>query len=100
MPRPMPACGLISMYRRDIQSDYRHGVFSQPGKRYKSWVRFSNGHYDLKTSNDYKNDARGMALKLMEINGQPLEQSDAEQRDAGLSDGKHPRVFCQEYAGL
>ena len=61
----------------DIQSDYRHGVFSQPGKRYKSWVRFSNGHYDLKTSNDYKNDARGMALKLMEINGQPLEQSDA-----------------------
>ena len=61
----------------DIRSDYRYGVFSQPGKRYKSWVRLSNGHYDLKTSNDYKNDARGMALKLMEINGQPLEQSDA-----------------------
>ena len=60
----------------DIRSDYRYGVFSQPGKRYKSWVRFSNGHYDLKTSNDYKNDARGMALKLMEINGQPLEQSE------------------------
>ena len=62
----------------DIRSDYRYGVFSQPGRRYKSWVRFSNGHYDLKTSNDYKNDARGMALKLMEINGQPLEQSDAD----------------------
>ena len=62
----------------DIRSDYSYGVFSQPGRRYKSWVRFSNGHYDLKTSNDYKNDARGMALKLMEINGQPLEQSDAD----------------------
>ena len=64
--------------QEDILSDYRYGVFSQPGKRYKSWVRLSNGHYDLKTSNDYKNDARGMALKLMEINGQPLEQNDAE----------------------
>ena len=62
----------------DIRSDFRYGVFSQPGKRYKSWVRLSNGHYDLKTSNDYKNDARGMALKLMEVNGQPLEQSDTD----------------------
>ena len=62
---------------QDIRSDYRYGIFSKPGSRYKTWVRFSNGHYDLKTSQDYENDARGMALKLMEINGQPLEQSDA-----------------------
>ena len=61
----------------DIRSDYRYGVFAEPGRRYKTWVRFSNGHYDLNTSQDYENDARGMALKLMEINGQPLEQSDA-----------------------
>ena len=61
----------------DIRSDYRYGVFADPGRRYKTWVRFSNGHYDLKTSQDYENDARGMALKLMEITGQPLEQSDA-----------------------
>ena len=62
---------------QDIRSKYRYGVFSTPGRRYKTWVRFSNGHYDLKDSADYENDARGMALKLMEINGQPLEQSDA-----------------------
>lgn len=62
---------------QDIRSDYRHGVFSDPGRRYKTWVRFSNGHYDLRTSQDSENDARGMALKLMEIDGQPLEQSDA-----------------------
>lgn len=61
----------------DIRSDYRYGVFAEPGRRYKTWVRFSNGHYDLKTSQDYENDARGMALKLLEIDGQPLEQSDA-----------------------
>ena len=62
----------------DIQADYRHGVFSQPGKRYKSWVRFSNGHYNLKISQDYENDARGMAVKLMEIGGEPLERSDVD----------------------
>ena len=61
---------------QDIGSDYRHGVFTEPGRRYKTWVRLSNGHYDLKVSQDSKNDARGMALKLMEIDGQPLEQSD------------------------
>ena len=61
----------------DIRSDYRYGVFAEPGRRYKTWVRFSNGHYDLNTSQDYENDARGMALKLLEITGQPLEQSDA-----------------------
>lgn len=58
----------------DIRSDYRYGVFSVPGKRFKTWVRFSNGHYDLETSQDSKNDARGMALKLMGIDGDPLEQ--------------------------
>ena len=58
----------------DIRNDYRYGVFSVPGKRFKTWVRFSNGHYDLETSQDSKNDARGMALKLMGIDGDPLEQ--------------------------
>ena len=58
----------------DIRSDYRYGVFSAPGRRYKTWVRFSNGHYDLETSQDYENDARGMALKLVGIDGDALEQ--------------------------
>ena len=62
----------------DIQADYRYGVFSRPGKRYKSWVRFSNGHYDLDASQDYRDDARGLAVKLMEISGQPLERSDVD----------------------
>ena len=58
----------------DIRSEFRYGVFAEPGRRYRTWVRFSNGHYDLETSPDYKNDARGMALKLMGIDGDPLEQ--------------------------
>ena len=77
MPRPHACLRAYFDVLADIRSDYRYGVFSEPGRRYKTWVRFSNGHYDLKTSQDYENDARGMALKLMEIDRQPLEQSDA-----------------------
>ena len=43
----------------EILSDYRYGVFAEPGRRYKTWVRFSNGHYDLKTSQDYEKRRQG-----------------------------------------
>ena len=58
----------------DLRNEFRYGIFAEPGRRYRTWVRFSNGHYDLETSQDYKNDARGMALKLLAIDGEPLEQ--------------------------
>lgn len=62
--------------REDIRSEFRYGVFAEPGRRYRTWVRFSNGHFNLETSRDNKNDARGMALKLVDIEGEPLERSD------------------------
>ncbi len=58
----------------DLRSEFRYGVFAEPGRRYRTWVRFSNGHFNLATSQDYNNDARGMALKLMGIRGKPLER--------------------------
>ena len=60
----------------DLRGEFRYGVFAEPGRRYKTWVRFSNGNFNMKTSQDYRNDVRGMALKLLEVNGQPLEQGD------------------------
>ena len=58
----------------DLRDEFRYGVFADPGRRYKTWVRFSNGHYDLENSQDHNNDARGMALKLLGVDGEPLEQ--------------------------
>ena len=58
----------------DLREAFRYGVFAEPGRRYRTWVRFSNGHYDLETSQDYNNDARGMALKLLGVDGEPLER--------------------------
>jgi catalase len=51
----------------DIELKLRHGVFSQPGKRYKSWIRFSNGASSVKGNHDANKDARGMAIKLRNL---------------------------------
>ena len=47
---------------------YRQGVFAEPGRRYQAWVRFSNGTQ----ADDRQPDARGMAIKLMNVPGQKL----------------------------
>ena len=50
-----------------IPSNLRHGVFKTPGKRYKSWIRFSNGRSSMKGNHDAHKDAHGMAIKLFHI---------------------------------
>lgn len=50
----------------NIDSELQHGVFSLPGKQYKSWIRFSNGASSL-GKHDANKDARGMAIKLINI---------------------------------
>ncbi|MGI9228380.1 MAG: catalase family protein [Gammaproteobacteria bacterium] len=62
----------------DIAADWRHGVFATPGTRYRTWLRFSNGHFDLKVSQDYRADARGLALKLLQVTGEPFEVDDVD----------------------
>jgi len=56
-----------------IEPSLRHGIFVKPGQQYKSWIRFSNGHFDLSVSKDQKSDARGMAVKILEPPGEPLQ---------------------------
>ncbi len=50
-----------------IQPVLQHGVFSMPGNRYKSWIRFSNGRSSMKNNHDADKDAHGMAIKLFNI---------------------------------
>ncbi|TDR38349.1 catalase [Tahibacter aquaticus] len=47
-----------------------HGVFI-PGTTYSAWIRFSNGNKDA-TRADIKGDARGMAIKLLDVPGKKL----------------------------
>lgn len=59
----------------DIPEKYRAGVFATPGKKYKAWVRFSNATALLAPDVNNKNaDSRGMAIKLMGVDGNTLMQ--------------------------
>lgn len=54
----------------DLRAELRQGVFAQPGQHWQAWVRLSNGN--AYPQFDAIHDARGMAIKLLDVPGQPL----------------------------
>ncbi|WPU63826.1 catalase family protein [Peredibacter starrii] len=54
----------------DIPEKYRFGVFAEPGSTFPAWARLSNG--SGKKQHDSMPDARGLAIKLMEVKGAKL----------------------------
>ncbi|MFT7558912.1 MAG: hypothetical protein ACI93R_000815 [Flavobacteriales bacterium] len=54
----------------DIPDRFQHSVFSSPTREYQAWVRFSNG--DMLVQADDKPDARGMAIKVMGVEGDKI----------------------------
>jgi RoxA-like, cytochrome c-like/Cytochrome c len=62
----------------NIPEALRVGVFSQPGRKYDAWIRFSNAAAlvgpDLTPGlpASARNGSRGMAIKLMGVEGQPI----------------------------
>jgi catalase len=54
----------------NIPKDMRVGVFQEPGKKFTACIRFSNSSGNIKP--DYKADARGMAIKLIGVEGEKL----------------------------
>jgi hypothetical protein len=62
-------CVRASFVVPELESRYRFGVLAEPG-RFDAWVRFSNGDYVLHP--DSTRDARGMAVKLLEVPGGKL----------------------------
>jgi hypothetical protein len=63
----------------NLKPHLRHGIFV-PGREYPAWIRFSNGNVEPRSR--WWPDARGMAIKLMGVEGQKL-----------LDDEKHPQDF-------
>lgn len=83
----------------DLPADLRVGTF-QPGKHYDAWVRFSNGSQ----TDDQKLDARGMAIKLLGVDGQRvLEGEDPSARTHDLVLTNHHTFFIEnlsDYVGF
>jgi catalase len=55
---------------QDLRNDLRQGVFAQPGQRWNAWIRLSNGN--AYPQFDAIHDARGMAIKLLDVPGTQL----------------------------
>jgi catalase len=51
----------------DIATQLQYGVFAKPNARYKSWIRFSNSGSNMANADDRAKDARGMAIKLLNV---------------------------------
>jgi len=74
-----------------IPNNLAKGIFV-PGKTYEAWIRFSNGLQD----DDNKDDARGMAIKMMGVSGEKLLE---DERNATTQDFimiNHPVFFSNE----
>ena len=89
--------------RDDLPETLRTGVFV-PGREYKAWIRFSNGNAALQA--DDEKDARGMAIKLMGVEGEKLLPSPPGARPLETQDFlmiNHPVFFNRnvaEYEGF
>ncbi len=55
----------------DLPRNFQYG-FLVPGKSYEAWIRFSNGSTSV--VDDSKADLRGMAIKLLNVEGEMLVQ--------------------------
>ena len=67
---------------RDIAETYQVGLFAEPGKVHEAWIRFSNASVlredDLKANDEgiRQNGSRGMAIKVMDVDGEMLDTDD------------------------
>ena len=58
-----------------LDESLRQGVFSEPGHTWQAWTRLSNGN--AYPQFDRARDARGMAIKLLDVPGEKLMKSPA-----------------------
>ncbi|SDI24874.1 Catalase [Pseudomonas benzenivorans] len=80
----------------DLDSDLRHGVFSEPGKTWQAWMRLSNGN--AYPQFDRARDARGMAIKLMDVPGEKLISNTAHSTEQDFVMFNHPAFFVRDVA--
>jgi len=62
----------------DLPDHLAKGIFSTP-KTYKAWVRFSNSSPKIK--DDYHKDFRGMAIKVLDVQGKFLTEDHENEQD-------------------
>jgi hypothetical protein len=66
-----------------------------PGTSYKAWIRFSNGNEDA-TRSDAEGDARGMAIKLLEVPGEKILPNERNELTQDFIMINHPVFFIDD----
>ncbi|WP_339411166.1 catalase family protein [Pseudomonas sp. EA_35y_Pfl2_R5] len=80
----------------DIDSSLQRGVLSEPGKTWQAWMRLSNGN--AYPQFDRARDARGMAIKLLDVPGEKLTQSPQHANEQDFVMFNHPAFFVRDVA--
>ncbi|MGM3389904.1 catalase family protein [Stutzerimonas stutzeri] len=82
--------------RADLEATLRQGVFSEPGKTWQAWVRLSNGN--AYPQFDRIKDARGMAIKLVDVPGEKLTRDPLHAGEQDFVMFNHPVFFVRDVA--
>lgn len=80
----------------DIDSSLQRGVLSEPGKTWQAWMRLSNGN--AYPQFDRVRDARGMAIKLLDVPGEKLSKSPQHASEQDFVMFNHPAFFVRDVA--
>ncbi|MCU4336105.1 catalase family protein [Acinetobacter dispersus] len=79
---------------KSLPSSLAKGIFI-PDKSYSAWIRFSNASGDA-TQADNKKDARGMAIKILGVNGRKILENDDQAMTQDFIMINHPVFFVNE----
>ncbi|WP_422909491.1 catalase family protein [Pseudomonas sp. MAC6] len=80
----------------DLDSSLQRGVLSEPGKTWQAWMRLSNGN--AYPQFDRARDARGMAIKLLDVPGEKLTHSPQHATEQDFVMFNHPAFFVRDVA--
>ena len=75
----------------DLPLELRQGVFREP-RTFLTWVRFSNGSKD----DDTQGDIHGMALKLLDVEGDKILDAERHERTQDFILMDHPVFFSRD----
>jgi len=80
----------------DLDPALRQGVFAEPGKTWQAMMRLSNGN--AYPQFDSIRDARGMALKLLDVPGKQLLADQQTRTEQDFVMFSHPNFFVSDVA--
>lgn len=80
----------------ELAAELRQGVFREPGKTWQATLRLSNGN--AYPQFDSVRDARGMALKLLDVPGKQLLDDQQNRGEQDFVMFSHPNFFVSDVA--